>query len=664
MENLTLDKGQPYPFGVSKSGENTLNFAIVSVVARSVSLCLFERATRQIVAEIPIDPQNKTGDVWHIALNDASTDLLYAYRVDESPQLLLDPYAKGVSTGTTWGNNNTYQPLGEIIVDSAFDWEEVQSPQLPLKDLIIYEMHVRGFTQHSSSKVKHPGTYLGVIEKIPHLLDLGINAIELLPSQEFNENEYTKIDPISQKPLLNFWGYSTVNFFAPMSRYASDSMQHGAAINEFKTMVRELHKNHIEVILDVVFNHTAEGNERGPTLSFKGLDPEIYYMFDSQGKYQNFSGCGNTFNANHPIVIEFIISCLRYWTTEMHVDGFRFDLASALMRGSDGRPLSIAPLIKAITKDPILADVKLIAEPWDAAGLYQVGSFAPDTTRWSEWNGKYRDTVRRFIKGTPWINGEFAMRLCGSEDLYHYRGPTTSLNFVIAHDGFTLADLVSYNNKHNRENGEENQDGSNDNDSWNCGHEGPTKLPSILALRQKQMRNHLLALMISQGVPMIHMGDEYGHTKNGNNNTWCQDNELNWFLWDQLHSNEGYYRFYRLMIQFRKQHPFLQRTSFLKTKNIDWHGTLPFKPNWTSHVAFIAMTLHEGREGKDIYIAFNAHENTSHVELPNPPRGHHWQWVVNTANDSPEDIYEGNTGPHLEGLSYPMSPFSAIVLQS
>ncbi len=659
----------PYPFGVLKQGEK-LNFSLVSPHAKKVTLCFFDPQNKKCVAEYPLCPQkNRTGQVWHIAISDLDEKLLYAYKIDpplnKNQHFVLDPYAKDVDAGIIWGKNKNYHPLGRISLPTDFDWTGESRPSIPINDLIIYEMHVRGFTQSPSSQVNKPGSFLGVIEKIPHLLDLGINAIELLPIQEFNEMEYLQAHPnlASDSPLYNFWGYSTVNFFSPMQRYAT-SMKPGAAIDEFKTMVKALHQHGIEVLLDVVFNHTAEGNNQGPILSFKGIDNALYYLLDEHERYFNFSGCGNSFNANHPVVQEFIIDCLRYWVTEMHVDGFRFDLASALTRGTNGNPLQNAPLIEAITRDPILASTKLIAEPWDADGLYQVGHFAPQTVRWCEWNGKYRDSVRSFIKGTPHSQSTFSMRICGSQDLYSNRKPYSSINFITSHDGFTLADLVSYNTKHNLSNGEDNRDGTNDNESWNCGVEGETTDEEMILLRERQMRNFHLALIVSQGIPMLQMGDEYGHSKGGNNNTWCHDAPINWFLWDKLKENASFYRFYRGLIDFRKKHPTLKHTSFLSPTDIDWHGTTPFHPNWNNPIPFIAFTLKDNIHAKDLYIAFNAHSQPITVTLPSETtQSMHWRWVVNTANASPNDFFLENDRMPLETASYTLEPFSAILLE-
>lgn len=667
--------GKPTPFGATPC-QGGINFALNAKHASGVTLCLFEPTTQELLYEVILDPQtNKTGNTWHIEIQKLPDSLLYAYRIsgesDANPLLcyhpekfLLDPYAKEVSTSNVWGKNG-YSPLGVMAKNIPFDWENDAFPRIPDQDLVIYEMHVRGFTRHSSSNVVPAGTFLGVVEKIPYLLELGVNAVELLPLQEFNEMEYLKSNPLTKKRLCNFWGYSTVNFFAPMNRYSSSNQQ-GEAILEFKTMVRELHKHGIEVILDIVFNHTAEGNGVGPIISYKGIDNPTYYLLEEDGTYRDFSGCGNTFNCNHPVAQELIIDCLRYWVTEMHVDGFRFDLASILTRGMDGEPLKNSPLIEAISYDPILANTKLIAEPWDAAGLYQVGNFYKQSDRWSEWNAKYRDAVRRFLNGIRGYKGQFATRICGSQDLYGKgRLPTNSINFITAHDGFTLADLVSYNHKHNIENGEDNRDGNNYNDSWNCGTEGPSINPKILALRERQMRNFHLVLMISQGIPMLSMGDEYGHTKHGNNNTWCQDNELNWFLWDQLEASAPFYRFYKGVINFRNQNPLLRKGNFLTDQDIIWHGLEPNKPEWNTENQFIAFTLIDTtKKHEDLYVAFNASDRILPVILPLPPAGKQWHMIVNTSNPPPDDFIEESksvplTSDHLDMISH-----SSILLKA
>lgn len=670
-KSFLTTSGKTKPLGASTIAEGT-NFAIFSENATAVTLCLFDEENLEApLQEIPLVRSDISSSVWHICVIGLPEDALYLYRVEgpiglthrfNKDNYLLDPYAKIVQTTNNWGDNTVYSPKGAIPSAKPFDWEGIGSPGHALKDLVIYEMHIRAFTEHPSSKSLQPGSFLGVIEKIPHLVDLGIKAVELMPVFEFNECEYAKSHPFMKYPLFNFWGYSTVNFFAPMQRYAH-SPEKDAAIIEFKTMVKEFHRNGIEVILDVVYNHTAEGNENGPTINLKGIDNASYYYLDAKGKYIDFSGCGNTLNCSKRNVQEMILDSLRYWVTEMHVDGFRFDLASILTRGPQGQPLAKPPLIDAITNDPVLANVKLIAEAWDAAGLYQVGSMFPQFKKWSEWNGRYRDAIRRFIKGGD-QKGQFITNLCGSQDLYYNNSPACSINFVTAHDGFTLADLVSYNFKHNMENGEDNRDGSNYNESWNCGIEGLTQSKGILEIRDRQMRNFHFALMISRGIPMVLMGDEYGHTKRGNNNTWCQDNDLNWFLWDQLKSNQEFYQFYRALIHFRNAHPRFRENSFYTNEEIDWHGKEPLKPNWNTDGKFIAFTLKDLKKGHDFYIAFNADSDNADIVLPTRKDLKQWRWVINTASPSPYDFREEASRTFIVKYTYRMQPFSAILLEA
>ncbi len=669
-------QGKPIPLGASKCSEG-YNFALFSKNAKQVSLSIFD-AKKHLLDSFLLDSQiHKTGDIWHIQLDLPPEAVFYAYQVLGSEEVgvshphqtyLLDPYALEVSSHSTWGGFRVHgapQFLGVLPTWGAFDWQGVQKPHISHRDLIIYEMHVRGFTVDPSSKVKHPGTYAGVIEKIPYLLELGVNAVELLPVHEFDETEVRRFKPSALQRLSNYWGYSTLNFFSPMSRYALSSRP-GMPVTEFKTMVRELHRHGIEVILDVVFNHTAEGNQDGPFISFKGIDPDTYYFFDKDGTFSNYTGCGNTLHCNHPVVRRLIIDSLRYWVIEMQVDGFRFDLASVLQRGAHGHASHFSALIEEITEDPLLSNVKLIAEPWDAVGLYQVGGFAPQSPRWLEWNDKYRDGVRKFIKGTPdpSLKGNFITRICGSQDLYWNRSPLNSLNFITAHDGFTLRDLVSYNEKHNQANGEENRDGHSSNESWNCGAEGPSKDEEILNLREKQMRNFHLALMLSLGTPMLLMGDEYGHTRKGNNNSWCQDNQLNWFLWDQLEKNAGFFRFYKKLIHFRKEHPLMRRDGFLNPEDIICHGVEPLKPDWHSASRLVAFTWVDSEQGNDLYIIFNADSVSHKIHLPPARNPRYWQWVVNTANPPPSDFYDEAIAPRQDSLEFVIEPFSACVLES
>lgn len=672
---IEFHKGIPHPLGATSIDKGT-NFALFSKHASAVKLCLFTPRAAHPFFEISLSPHdNRTGQVWHVLLTGLPSQVEYGWRLAGpyrpkkgilfNPTLLLsDPYAKSLATTHHWGtydpSDKPYAPRGRVVTPNAFDWQNDHPPKIAWKDLVIYEMHVRGFTQHPSSHANHPGTFLGVVEKIPYLQSLGVNAVELLPIFEFNECEHSMKNPKTHARLFNFWGYSTVNFFSPMNRFATSS-EWESARQECKTMIRELHKAHIEVILDVVFNHTAEGNEKGPTLSFKGIDNAIYYLLDKDGQYANYSGTGNSLNANHPVVSRLILDSLRFWVSEMHVDGFRFDLASALTRDTQGHPMAHSLLVSSITHDPILAHTKLIAEAWDAAGLYQVGSF-PGEGRWAEWNGKYRDRVRRFIKGTAGCAGEFASALTGSQDVYGKdRKPTHSINFTTCHDGFTLRDLVSYQQKHNEENGEENRDGANDNESWNCGEEGVTKQRNVLMLRERQMRNLHTALLCSIGTPMLLMGDEYGHTKGGNNNTWCHDDARNWFLWEEAKPSKGFFRFYHLMIQFRKNEPLLRRESFLADCDVDWHGPTPLHPDWGAESRFVAYTLKAPTHNHALYIAFNAHFKAVRLTLPPPPPSTTWRRIVDTSLAPPEDF---SLQPPGLKHTYDLPPYSALVAKA
>jgi len=668
---FTASRGGPQPFGVSKHPTG-INFSVFSKYGTSVSLCLFTYNDETPIAEILLNPIiNRTGNVWHILVEGLASEFLYAFRIDgpleqkkghlfDQQVFLLDPYAR-----STFNNaSNGYCPKGVPIMNRNFDWDDDKHPSIPMQDLIIYEMHVRGFTQSPSSHTKNKGTFLGIIEKIPYLKHLGINTVELLPINEFNENEYIGVNPKTGTPLVNYWGYSTLNFFSPMTQYATNKAP-GVVVDEFKSMVKSLHKNGIEVIIDVVFNHTGEGNEKGPTYSFRGFENSTYYMLDDNGDFLNFSGCGNTMNCNHPVVRELIHNCLRYWVTEMHVDGFRFDLASILGRDNNGTPLSSPPLIEAIALDPLLANTKLIAEAWDSGGLYQVGSFFPSLGAWAEWNGEYRDEIRRFISGISDNAHVVATRLCGSEDLYgDGRTPSHSINFITCHDGFTLKDLVSYNTKHNEENGENNEDGENTNNSWNCGIEGQSDNSDIETLRNRQMKNFHLALMVSQGVPMLHMGDEYGHTKYGNNNTWCHDDKRNWFSWDELKKNNAFSRFYRLMINFRKRHSQFRKNSFLNNNNISWYSIHGEQRDWSQDKQFIAFTLKDSWKSEDIYVAFNACNKDVKISLPKCPVGREWHRIVDTSLAPPKDFSEDDNAYAIHSKEYFMGSHSSIIFKA
>jgi isoamylase len=671
--NWTLERGLPQPFGATITS-NGINFAVASKYATSVALNLYTVDDHQHIKTIPLDPHyHRTGDVWHIHLRGATAPLAYGYQCDGPKErrhcfdpnvVLLDPYALAISPSAAWGES-LHRPLGVVLPQYDFDWEGDLPLKHPLHELIIYETHVRAFTQDTSSKVASPGTYEGFCEKISHLVDLGITAVELLPIYTFDPTDAAFKNPLNDQPLLNLWGYGPLSFFTPMSGYASQHTVE-APLLEFKKLVKELHRAGIEVILDVVYNHTGEGSSNESTVSLRGIDHASYYHLDAVGHALDFSGCGNSLNANSPLTSELIIQSLRYWVTEMHVDGFRFDLASILNRGLYGRPLTTSPFIEQLSQDPVLAHTKFIAEPWDATGMYQVGAFYPQKNRWCEWNGKYRDTMRRFINGQECSHSKFATRLCGSQDLYgHFRKPTSSINFIVAHDGFTLHDLVSYTHKYNAANGEDNRDGTNDNYSWNCGAEGPTDDETILKLRQQQMRNFTVALFVSLGIPMFLMGDEYGHTKAGNNNSYNQDNALNWFLWNNLNSNGDFYRFFRGMISLRKKHSkLLQRPNFLTTTDIIWHNAKALELDWNNPQRFIAYTLLDPEESHHLYIAFNTSPDDLEITLPKAPNNRCWVLLVDTSLPPPHDYNEEAEAIVCQNEKYLMPAYSSIILKA
>ena len=556
-----------------------------------------------------------------------------------------------------------------VVVEDSFEWGLDQPLNIHLADSIIYEIHVRGFTRSPSSGVTHPGSFQGIIEKIPYLQELGITAVELMPVTEFEEFDNPNFNPLTGERLTNFWGYHPISYLALKAAYSSSNGDH-AHINEFKAMVKALHEAGIEVILDVVFNHTAEGDERGPTFSFRGLDNSIYYQIDPQtGAYANYSGCGNTLNCNHPVVRSLILDSLRYWVTEMHVDGFRFDLASILGRDLDGKVLANPPLLERIAGDPVLANTKLIAEAWDAAGAYQVGTF-PNWGRWAEWNGKFRDDVRRFVRGDKGMVPVLATRLAGSSDLYQGSGraPFHSINFITAHDGFTLADLVSYDTKHNLPNGENNQDGTDENFSWNCGEEGISSSPDIQTMRMRQMKNLAAFLLLAQGVPMILGGDEMGRTQQGNNNAYCQDNEISWLNWDLLNRHSELFRFFKILIHFRKQHGILRAKHFFERENhrqpgLTWHGIEPDLPDWSWTSHSLAMHLIGGKLDSDLYLMANAYWEPLEFHLPLASEGKSWHRLIDTFLKTPRDISEEGSERWLgEQQRYKVGPRSLVVL--
>lgn len=662
-DSYALRPGPPLPFGASLVAGG-VNFSVFSRHATACSLVLFQ-SDGDILAEIPFLDEFRVGDVFAMTVFDLDPEECeYGFRLEgpfdpakglrfERSKILLDPMAHCITGRDVWGRGAEDQ-RGTVyrsrLIPEDFDWEGDQPLHLPFEDLVIYEAHVRGFTRSPSAGVTYPGTFAAIREKVAYLKELGINCLELLPIFQFNEREVDRINPQTKETLFNYWGYNTIGFYAPHASFAATAAM-GTQVDEFKALVKELHRNGIEVLLDVVFNHTAEGNEHGPTLSFRGLDNSTYYMLTPQGEYLNYSGCGNTFNCNHPVVRDFVLNCLRYWVSEFHIDGFRFDLASILGRAADGTPLANPPLLEALAMDPILSKTKLIAEAWDAGGLYQVGTF-PSYGRWAEWNGKFRDCVRRALKSDAGQMRELAQRLLGSPDIYPTRGPTASINFVTCHDGFTLADLVSYNDKHNEANGEENRDGANDNHSWNCGAEGATTDAGILELRRRQMKNALTILFLSQGVPMLLMGDEIGRSQQGNNNTYCQDNPLNWMDWTLVETNQELLQFCRGLIAFRHRHPVLRRRVHVGTLSefgdgieVSWHGTMVNRPDWSDHnrVLALVLTAADGDRLDVLYVALNLYWEPVEFELPAPPPHYCWQRCVNTGLPAPDDLWAPGT---------------------
>ena len=644
--DLEYRVGMVFPFGATLI-DGGVNFSIFSKEAESCTLLLYHHSEKEPFAEIEFPEEFRIGNVYTMlvfGINIETTE--YGYRFGgryepergllfDSSKPLLDPYAKSVSGRSIWGRpvdpSDPFQHRGQIIRED-YEWNGQTPLEIPQNELIIYEMHVRGFTKDESSGVKHKGTFAGLRQKIPYLKELGINCIELMPIFEFDEFEYDR--EYDGKKLLNYWGYSPVNFFAPKAGYAA-SAPLGLEADELKSMIRELHRNGIEVILDVVFNHTAEGAEGGPYISYRGIDNRTYYLLTPDGHYYNFSGCGNTMNCNNAVVRGCILDCLRYWAASYHIDGFRFDLASILTRDENGAPMPFPPLIESLARDAVLGSCKLIAEAWDAGGLYQVGTF-PSWQRWSEWNGRYRDCLRKFIKGGAEQAPELYERISGSQDLYSQRGTTASVNFITCHDGFTLYDLFSYNEKHNIENGEGNRDGCNNNDSWNCGAEGDTDDPEINALRMRQMKNALTIVMTSRGTPMLLSGDEFANTQFGNNNAYCQDNKTSWLDWGMLDKNRKLFEYVKALIALRKKNPVLRSVSFDNGHNatgypeLSFHSAEPWQLDMHSPALTFGYMFAQDRKKyglkKDsfIYIAVNAHWESHEFMLPIIPEGMQW----------------------------------------
>ncbi len=690
--------GLPFPsspFGAIIE-EGGVMFRIFSRNATRVWLMLFnDPEDLEPDCEIEFSPTlNRSGDIWHMFVEGLKSGQLYLYRMEgpfepdngqifNARQWLIDPYSKAVTGINRWGelkgkkdqiakgkkDRDYYKKLifaglaKCVIVDDRFDWEGDRPLHYSPNETIIYEAHLRGLTVHPDNNFVNPGTFKGLTEIIPHLKELGITTLELLPVQEFNELEIFGNNPVTREPLLNYWGYSTVGFFAPNGQYSSSGVI-GEQVVEFKKMVKLLHKAGIEIILDVVFNHTAEGNDKGPAYSFKGIDNSVYYMLEDNNKrkYKNYTGCGNTVNCNHPYVRRFIVNCLRYWVLNMHVDGFRFDLASVLGRDQQGKLMQNPPLLEEIADDPVLRNTKLIAEAWDAGGAYQVGSFPGE--RWAEWNGKFRDDVRAFLKGDKNSRSSFAYRLSGSSDLYMQTGraPVNSINFITSHDGFTLNDLVSFNNKHNEANGENNRDGDDNNKSYNYGEEGDSDNPDIVLTRIRQIKNFLTILLLSQGVPMLTAGDEFRRTQKGNNNAYCQDSEISWIDWNLKEKNGEIFRFCKQLISLRKNHPVFRRTGFFTGRAVDlnniaditWFDYNGKKPDWNEQSCTLAFLIH-GRSSiphthisdDDFFVMINSENETRKFVIPKPPNKGQWYVAVNTARPSPFDINDPGTEPSV-----------------
>ena len=676
--------GQSHPLGATVTGDG-VNFCVYSQHCTSLELLLFDDVNDPRPARVlAFDPaMHKTFYYWHMFVRGIKAGQLYGFRAYgpfapekglryDGTKVLLDPYVKAVAKCPQYDRKAAIAPgdncgkafKGLVVDTGAYDWEDDESLRIPYSRTVIYEMHVAGFTRHPSSGVsaEKRGTYSGLVEKIPYLKFLGITAVELLPVQQFDEQD-------APEPLKNYWGYSPLAFFAPHNGYGCQSSPLGV-IDEFRNMVKALHRAGIEVILDVVFNHTTEGDHRGPTLSLKGFENSAYYILEQNpALYANFSGCGNTINSNYSIVRRLIIDCLCYWVTEMHVDGFRFDLASVMARGESGQLMANPPVLWSIDSDPVLAGTKIIAEAWDAAGLYQVGSFIGD--RFSEWNGQFRDDVRRFIRGDNQTVSKLASRIMGSPDIYVKpdREPNRSINFITCHDGFTLNDLVSYNTKHNEANKQNNTDGANENFSWNCGTEGPIADEALERLRIRQIKNLFFILFVSQGAPMLLMGDEVRRTQLGNNNAYCQDGPLSWFDWGDVKKNSGILLFFKKLVHFTQQEPIFQQERLLNTRQtgtgpyIEWHGVTQGRPDWAEDSHSIAFTLGHPEENKRFFVMLNAYCEPLSFELPRPTAGGKcWRRIVDTSVQSPEDFLDIRSAMAIEGPYYRLESRSASLV--
>jgi isoamylase len=682
---MNVFPGKSFPLGATVYPDG-VNFCVFSKSCHFVELLLFDGPEDEAPSQtIRLDPNiNRTFYYWHVFIKGIKSGQLYGYRVHgpwlpangnlfDKDKVLVDPYAKSLYVGkyysreaATYPGDNCAQAIKNVVVDTdEYNWEGDKHLNIPYSETVIYEMHVKGFTNNPNSGVPDSkrGTYAGLIDKIPYLKSLGITAVELMPVQQFDEQD-------AVPPLKNYWGYSPINFFSPHFGYSSDKSPLGP-INEFRDMVKAFHQAGIEVILDVVFNHTAEGEPDGPIFSFKGFENRSYYILkENKAFYADYTGCGNTLNANHSVVRRLIRDALRFWVAEMHVDGFRFDLASVLSRDEMGKPLDNPPILWEIETDPVMAGTKIIAEAWDAAGLYQVGSFVGD--KWAEWNGQYRDDVRRFVRGDVDSVTKLASRIIGSPDIYTDpdRKINRSINFITCHDGFTLNDLVSYNKKHNEENGEKNMDGSDHNFSWNCGVEGTSSDPEIEKLRLRQMKNFLSILFMSQGTPMILMGDEVRRTQKGNNNAYCQDNEISWFDWDLLNVNAGMLRFTKGLIQFVSSLKLFQLDTMLKTSyhtrsaHIIWHGVKLAKPDLSHHSHTLAFTLNYPKAHESVHVMLNAYREPLDFEIPLLHHDSHWVRIVDTSLPTPDDITLPGEAPMIDMFTMKLGAYSVAILMA
>jgi len=681
MTQAETKAGSPFELGaiVTPSG---VNFALYSKYADAVSLLIFKGRNDALPAlEIELNPKfNRSGDIWHILLKGYGAGTFYGYKVAgpsnekaghrfQPHKILLDPYARAVA-------DLTGVPKG-VVTEDKFDWQGVERPRIQLADTVIYETHLRGLTVHSSSEVQHPGTFRGVIDKIDYLKELGVTAVELLPLQEFNHDEGSRRNPLTGEKLRNYWGYSTIAFFAPKASYCSAG-DCGQQVVEFQEMVRELHRAGIEVILDIVFNHTAEMNHRGPVYNFRGIDNRAYYLLQPDRRYyQNLTGCGNTFFCNHAAAAQLIVDCLKYWHIVMRVDGFRFDLATIFLRNRQGNWWESAPLAEWIAQEPLLSEVKLIAEPWDAAGGYAVGRFG--NRRWCDWNDRFRDEVRCYWRGDQHLVGRLATRISGSQDLFQGKNsPLNSVNFITCHDGFTLRDLVSFNRKHNLANGEGNRDGANQNYSKNFGVEGETDNPRVKNLRLRQAKNFFATLLLSQGVPMILGGDEFFRTQNGNNNAYCQDNELSWYDWRLLKANAELHSFVKRMIAFRRSFPSLRRQRFFAggrakvdlPPDVMWYSSSGLPRRWEEredalicHISGDRRNTGAKKDCCDLYLVFNPARRKIKCSIPLMIRNRIWRLVLDTSAESPNEISHYNSGiPIAANGKFQVSPLSITAL--